>query len=165
MNSFAFRLALFASIGFVLGGCAGLPLAPAPSKQLAATEGEVDLDAARRIISNYRIAHGLSPVTLDPTLQRVAQRQAMAMAKADLMSHTVEGNLKTRLDGGGIPYKEANENISAGYGTLASAIQGWQTSPPHNANLLDPKVRRIGIADADAPKSRYIRFWALDMTD
>ncbi len=48
---------------------------------------------------------------------------------------------------------------------LCLAIAGWQHSPEHNANLLDAKMRRMGIAAANAPGSRFKLYWALDMTD
>ena len=156
-------LVLFIAVGLALAGCAGLPLQP--SKQLSATAASVDLTAAHDMISAYRRAHGLSPVALDPVLVRVAQNQAMAMARADVMSHTVDGGLMARLDGAGAANKAAIENVSAGYESLASAVAGWQHSPEHNANLLDPKMRRMGIAAANAPGSRFKLYWALDMTD
>ncbi|HWG03904.1 MAG TPA: CAP domain-containing protein [Beijerinckiaceae bacterium] len=156
-------LTLLFALGLALAGCAGLPLQP--SKQLAATAAPVDLTAAQDMISTYRKAHGLSLVVLDPVLARVAQNQAMAMARADVMSHTVDGSLMARLDGAGAANKAAIENVSAGYETLPSAIAGWQHSPEHNANLLDPKMPRMGIAAANAPGSRFKLYWALDMTD
>jgi uncharacterized protein YkwD len=155
-------LAFLAAAGLALAGCANLPRG---GKELAATEAKVDLGTAQAMISAYRAAHGLSAVALDPLLVEVAQNQALAMARADVMSHTVAGNLMARLDGAGTPNKAAIENVSAGYATLASAIAGWQHSPPHNANLLDPKMRRMGIASANAPGSRFKVYWALDMTD
>ncbi len=43
-------------------------------------------------ISAYRRAHGLSAVRADAALDRIAQRQATAMARAETVSHTVDGN-------------------------------------------------------------------------
>ena len=37
----------------------------------------------------------------------------------------------------------------------------WKASPQHNANMLIPQIRRIGIARMDAPTTRYRRYWAL----
>ena len=59
----------------------------------------------------------------------------------------------------------AVENVSAGYHTLAEAFSGWRDSPPHNRNMLEPKMRRMGIAAAYAPDTKYKVFWALVMTD
>ena len=160
------RLAvLLTALGFVLGGCADFPWPGLETKNLAAYERKVDLGVARDTISKYREAHGLTSVAIDPLLDRVAQDQALAMARADKLSHTVNGTLMTRLDGAGAPNAAAIENVSGGYGTLAAAISSWRHSPPHNANLLNPRMRRMGIASATAPRSKYKVYWALVMTD
>jgi uncharacterized protein YkwD len=104
-------------------------------------------------------------VTLDSTLHRVAQNQADAMARADLLSHSVDGALPGRLAREGAEPRAMVENVSAGYGNLSGAIAGWRHSPAHNANLLFGPVRRMGIAAASAPGTRFKTFWALVMTD
>ena len=87
------------------------------------------------------------------------------MARADKMSHDVRGPLLSRLTGAGYAHGAAVENVSAGYLTLAEAFSGWRDSPPHNKNLLEPRMRRMGIATAYAPGSKYRVYWALVMSD
>jgi uncharacterized protein YkwD len=163
------RLAILAMLAILLAGCADfsfLPgVGPGPVKHLAASEAKVDPIAARDMISNYRMARGLKAVAIDPALERVAQNQALAMAEADTLSHTIAGSLTTRLDDAGMSNTAAIENVSAGYDSLAAAFAGWRRSPPHDANLLSPNMRRMGIASATAPGSRYGIYWALVMTD
>ena len=72
---------------------------------------------------------GCRPVAVDPVLQRVAQRQADAMASRNVLSHDVAGALPERLAGNGADRRAAIENVSAGYGTLQSALGGWKRSP------------------------------------
>jgi uncharacterized protein YkwD len=86
------------------------------------------------------------------------------MARADRMSHEVNGTLMSRLDGR-LAHSAAVENVSAGYHTLAEAFSGWRDSPAHNKNMLNPAMRRMGIATAYAPGSKYKVYWALIMTD
>ncbi len=146
-----------------LGGCVGLPsfeTARHPTKPVA-----VDASKALVVISTYRKTHGQSAVSLDPALARVAQRQADAMASADELSHTVDGALPQRLAAGGADRSAAVENVSAGYDTLDSAVASWRQSPAHNANLLSGPMRRMGIAAARAPTTRFKTFWALVMTN
>ena len=138
---------------------------PSFYKHLDAHDAKVDQAAARDMISIYRRNHGLATVAIDPQLQRVAQTQALAMASADQLSHTVRGDLGTRLGSSGVPHSAAVENVSAGYHTLAEAFSGWRQSPPHDENMLNPRMRRMGIATAYAPGSKYKVFWALVMTD
>ncbi len=153
-----------------LAACAEKPLdiptgQPSFYLSMASRDAKVDTVAARDLISIYRRNNGLSTVSLDPILQAEAQKQAEAMAAADSMSHEVRGTLQKRLDGSGLQHSMAVENISAGYHTLADAISGWRNSRPHNENLLNGKMRRMGIASAYAPGTKYKVFWALVMSD
>ena len=152
-----------------VAGCAEtsrpLPSEPTFYKDLASSEARVDAGAAREMISLYRGNHGLGPVAVDPGLEAAARDQVTAMARADKLSHEVHGSLGTRLDGAGFTKNAAVENVSAGYHTLAEAFSGWRQSKPHNENMLNPRMRRMGIATAYAPGSKYKVFWALVMTD
>ena len=158
-------------VGAILGlaGCAEtsrpLPSEPTFYKDLASYDARVDAGTAREMISLYRSNHGLGPVAVDPGLEAAARNQVTAMARADKLSHEVSGNLAARLDGVGYTKNAAVENVSAGYHTLAEAFSGWRQSKPHNENMLNPRMRRMGIATAYAPGSKYKVFWALVMTD
>ena len=154
-----------------LAACADAPVPvvqsgePSMYRSLAEQGAQVDSDAARAMISLYRSNKGLGPVVVDPGLQRVAEAQARAMAADGKISHESHGTLTQRLDAAGYGKNTAVENVSAGYHTLAEAFSGWRDSPPHNANMLAPKMRRMGIATAYAPGAKYKVFWALVMTD
>ena len=157
-------LSLFASLG--LTGCvdtASTRVSGEPTfyRNLATSNSRIDPVAARDMISVYRRNNGLAPISVDPDLQRAAQAQADAMAQADSPSHNVRGSLQSRLAEAGVRNVTAVENVSAGYHTLAEAFSGWRESRPHNANMLNPNVRRIGIATAFAPGTKYKVFWAL----
>ena len=134
---------------------------PSFYQSLAAPGVEVDADAARSMISGYRQNNGLSEVTLDPVLMRLAAEQARAMAQHDKLDHALNGDFKTRMKKSGFDAKVAVENVSAGYHTLAEAFSGWRDSPPHRANMLSQGATRMGIASAYAPNSKYKVFWSL----
>jgi uncharacterized protein YkwD len=167
-----FRVALIFVVGLPLAGCAPkVPLLPAAppnamnARERAASRVHVDPAVAAAMISQYREAHALSAITPDPILQKLAQAQADAMAAHNILSHTIAGTLTARFDAANLAQATAVENVSAGYFSLPMAIAGWRNSPPHNANLLSPKMRRLGIATAYAPGTRYLVFWALDMSN
>jgi len=167
-----FRMAcipLLAALGISLGGCNSMaPVStgePSFYRQLNAENAKVDPVAARDMISIYRGNKGLTAISVDPQLQKEAEAQAQAMARADKMSHDIRGPLMSRLDSAGYAHGAAVENVSAGYLTLAEAFSGWRDSPPHNKNLLEPRMRRMGIATAYAPGSKYRVYWALVMSD
>ena len=169
MRNLTVRLTALTAV-LSLAACAVKPLdiptgQPSFYLSMASRDAKVDTVAARDLISIYRRNNGLSTVSLDPILQAEAQKQAEAMAAADSMSHEVRGTLQKRLDGSGLQHSMAVENISAGYHTLADAISGWRNSRPHNENLLNGKMRRMGIASAYAPGTKYKVFWALVMSD
>ena len=169
MRNLTVRLTALAAI-LSLAACAEKPLdiptgQPSFYLSMASREARVDTVAARDLISIYRRNNGLSTVSLDPLLIAEAQKQAEAMAAANSKSHEVRASLQVRLDGSGLGHTTAVENISAGYHTLADAISGWRNSPHHNENLLNGKMRRMGIASAYAPGTKYKVFWALVMSD
>jgi uncharacterized protein YkwD len=157
-----------AALGLSLSGCSdasSISGEPSFYRHLTAYNEKVDAKAARDMISIYRRNNGMQTLTVDPTLQKIAEAQVKAMAEADQLSHTVDGSLMSRIDRTGYKNTMAVENISAGYHTLAEAFSGWRQSPPHNANMLNPAMKRMGIATAYAPQSKYKVFWALILTD
>jgi len=156
---------VLALAGAALAGCAVAPIFGERPAADGVGPVPVDADAARRTIASYREAHGLGAVDLDPALVRVARRQADSMARANRLSHAVSGDLSARLAAEGLTRRAEAENVSAGYPSFERALLGWERSPRHNDNLLYRPIRRIGIAAASAPGTRYKTFWALVMTD
>jgi uncharacterized protein YkwD len=130
---------------------------------LSTQTGTVDAGEAAALISAYRKSRGLPPVTVDPTLTRIAVAHAQRMASADKMAHVLpgEGSFQQRLAAGGFQPSMAAENVAAGQKSLADVLESWRKSPGHNANLLLPNVSRIGIALSIARDSRYKTYWSL----
>jgi uncharacterized protein YkwD len=156
-------LAIGAAALTLLSACAAereLPPEPSFYRSLAAG-GELDPAAAASMISGYRANNGLTAVTIDPALMKLAEEQARAMAARDKLDHNVTKNFSDRLRVSGYPARNAAENISAGYHTLAEAFSGWRDSKPHRENMLLNPASRIGIAAVQAPKSKYKVYWAL----
>ena len=120
-----------------------------------------DANTAAALISQHRMAHGLSPVSVDPRLTQAATARARIVAEAGTLSH---GDFTSRMPGVGI-HGHAAENLSAGSRTLDRVIARWVASPSHNANLLLPQARRIGLARADSPGLGYGRYWALVLAE
>jgi uncharacterized protein YkwD len=147
-----------------LAGCAAdyVPKAePSFYRNLAEPGAQLDAAAAASMISGYRTNNGLSAVTLDPQLTRLAEAQAAIMAKRDKLDHNAGKPFVARLKASGYDAKLAAENIGAGYHTLAEAFSGWRDSPPHNANMLLKGATRIGIAAVYTPTSKYKVYWTL----
>jgi uncharacterized protein YkwD len=149
--------ALAAMMG--LSGCNETPRSAQPSfyQNLASPSASVDAEAARAMISAYRLNNRLPVLALDAGLQAIALEEARAMARADKPSSAEK--LKARLAAQGFTQPEAN--LSAGYRTLAEAFSGWRESPGHDRVMKAPGATRIGIATAYSPGSKYQVYWAL----
>jgi len=158
------RLVALAALA-LLSACAGDrdPPAGEPTfyRSLAETGAQLDAATAASMISGYRSNNGLSTVTVDPELMKLAEAQAQAMASRDKLDHNVIRAFNDRLKAQGYRAKTAAENIGAGYHTLAEAFSGWRDSPPHRANMLLNGATRMGIAAVYTPKSKFKVFWAL----
>jgi uncharacterized protein YkwD len=111
------------------------------------------------MISRYRHSHGLSTVKIDPQLTAIAERQAKAMAVSGIMDHDVAGSFSSRMSGARTGM--AAENIAAGTKTWEETFHKWQTSPGHNANLLQSKADIVGFAVARNEQTRYKTYWAM----
>jgi uncharacterized protein YkwD len=107
-------------------------------------------------VSAYRKSYGLSAVTEDAKLTELARQQANAMAERRSMDHNVYASFHSRI----APYgsTSAAENIAMGTKTFGETLAIWKSSSGHNANLLNPNVRRIGLASASRDGTTY---WAL----
>jgi uncharacterized protein YkwD len=128
---------------------------------MASPDAQLDAAAAASMISGYRQNNALSGVALDPTLMRLADEQAHAMAARDKLDHDIKGDFGRRMKASGFDARIAVENVSAGYHTLAEAFSGWRDSPPHKANMLKSGVTKLGIAAGYAPNTKYKVFWTL----
>jgi uncharacterized protein YkwD len=120
--------------------------------------------------NRFRAAHGLQPLREAPRLSRAAQGFADHMARTDRYGHEADGRTPAeRAKAQGYDFCLVAENIayqfsSAGFRAdeLAGRFeQGWETSPPHRANMLDADAVDIGVALAQSPTTR--RYYAVQM--
>ena len=109
-----------------------------PSAALSASPAE--------LISNFRVSQGLGRVTMDPTLNRIAQEQATAMAARDLLDHGAAGSFSSRVASAGS--RHAAENIAYGYDSFTKTLDQWINSSGHRKNLLMQGASRMGVASA-----------------
>src|ERR1700746_1247583 len=109
------RLAAIAATA-LLCACAGerdLPAEPSFYASLATKDAQVDATMAASMISGYRTNNGLTPVTIDPELMKLAEAQARTRASRDTLSHDVARSFHDRLKGGGYHAHTAAENVGA----------------------------------------------------
>lgn len=113
----------------------------------------------------FRQAEGRAPLTINLDLMATAQDFADFMARTDRYGHTADGNHPAqRATEHGYAYCIVAENIayqynSAGFtteGLVRGFVRGWQRSPGHRENMLDPNLTETGVAVAQSEKSGYI---------
>src|SRR6266849_1304892 len=134
------RLAAIA-VTALLCACAGerdLPAEPSFYASLATKDAQVDAAMAASMISGYRTNNGLTAVTLDPELMKLAEVQAQAMASRDTLSHDVARSFHDRLKGGG--YRACATAHAAG-----SVV---------NSNSARPKVARASLSSGSTAAAK-----------
>lgn len=120
----------------------GLPLAD-PEPPVTASEGEARL---ARLVNDERRRHGLAPLVVDPALATAARAHSADMRDAGFFAHRspTRGDLATRLESAGYPFRAARENIARSDG-VAAALAALMASPGHRANLLWPELTHLGV--------------------
>lgn len=94
-----------------------------------------------------RVARGLKPLRLDPTLAQAALAHAREMAAHRNISHQFPGEpkLSERGANAGVHFSLISENVAEA--PVAAMIHDlWMHSEGHRKNLLDPGVDAVGIS-------------------
>ena len=129
---------------------------------LALSAGGVAAAAASpaQLISEFRLKHGEGRVTMDATLNGIAQDQAKAMAAKDTLDHDVLGSFTSRIARANAG--RAAENIAFGYDNFEKTLAQWIASSGHRKNLLLPKATRVGVARATSATT-HRTYWAMEI--
>ena len=104
------------------------------------------------LLNDYRADHGLGPVVLAPELATAADVHLRDMVTNRFFAHAGS-------DGSNPSQRATRAGYSGGTGeNLAlrsldplEALWAWRMSPGHNANMLDPTWKAIGIASGNGP--------------
>ncbi len=118
---------------------------------------EMDTHAA---INAERAAAFLPGLTMDAALRNVARAYSQDMIDRNFFDHVnPDGDdLSDRLAGAGVTYAMAGENIAWNQGfadPVATAVEGWMSSPGHRANILRSEFTHTGIGIAVTSDDAY----------
>ncbi len=111
-----------------------------------------------------RTSRGAAPATPNARLQQAAREFAQYMARTGRYSHEADGRQPWERAGArGYAYCMVSENIafqfdSRGFRTEELArrfVTGWEDSPGHRRNMLDPDATEIGVGLAQSTGGRY----------
>lgn len=118
------------------------PAAPESVEGMSAYELEVV-----RLVNAERVRYGLSALTADAELSRVARYKSRDMREKGYFSHEspTYGTPFQMMKSFGITYRAAGENIAYGYATPAKVVAAWMNSEGHRANILNASYTRLGV--------------------
>ncbi len=100
-----------------------------------------------RLVNEERAKNGLSALTLNWELSRVARYKSQDMKDNKYFSHTspVYGSPFQMMKSFGITYRTAGENIARGQATPRAVVNAWMNSAGHRANILNASFTQIGV--------------------
>jgi len=150
-----------------------LVVSPAAAPARAETKTPELPKVVQRIVdrtNDFRKSEKREPVKVNAELTKAAEYFAKFMAESGKYGHEADGQKPAdRAKKHGYDYCLVLENIaylynSEGFGTedlAGGLIKGWQESPGHRKNMLDPDVIETGVAVARSEKTGY--FYAVQM--
>ncbi len=100
------------------------------------------------LTNQLRQESGLEPLVENAQLNQAAYNKVQDMMIGQYFSHLSPANLGLAdwLKLADYPYAVAGENLAMGFSSAKQVVAAWQKSKTHNANLLDPDFKEIGVA-------------------
>ena len=127
----------------------------ARSGDRAARDPRVAEAATFCLLNRRRRERGLPPLVRDRRIDAAARAHSRDMAERRFYAHeSPDGTTPLqRMRRAGWPANRTGgaENIAWGAGgasTPAEIVEGWMNSPGHRANILDPRLRTVGVGIA-----------------
>jgi uncharacterized protein YkwD len=116
---------------------------------------EVIPSMAARVVTLTNAARakkGCDPLRVDGRLTRSARVHALEMARSGRFGHeSPDGSSPwERMERAGYQ-SGAAENIGRGYSGPEEAVKGWLANPSHRQNILNCRIRAIGVGVAAGP--------------
>lgn len=108
-------------------------------------------------VNAQRASLGMTQLTLDTRISRVARRHSARMAQGGAFSHQGFKQRATAI-GRFMPYRTVAENLAYNYGNAdpaARAFNSWLNSPKHRQAMEDPHFTHTGLAVAKSPSGRF----------
>ncbi len=105
-----------------------------------------------------------TPLQLNAKLNVASDKHALDMATYNYFSHTGRDGSQPwdRMTREGYIWRNAGENIAAGYATTRAVVDGWLKSPGHCANIMNPNFKEVGVGYAYGASSTYKHYWVND---
>lgn len=100
-----------------------------------------------RLVNDIRRQNGLSPLSANWELSRVARYKSQDMVDNRYFSHNspTYGTPFQMIQAFGLSYRTAGENIAYGQRTPQEVVTSWMNSSGHRANILNASYTQIGV--------------------
>ena len=111
-----------------------------------------------------RRLHHLGELRDDPKLANIAREHSANMARLNIYDHRIDGNRASdRARAAGYPCFYVSENIHKVYkrsltteAVATLLVNDWMDSPGHRANIMDSRVRRLGVGVVEDGGTFYV---------
>lgn len=117
------------------------------------------------LINHYRVQHGVRALVIADSLSASSEHMVQDMSHHGYFGHHTWGGSspgENMQHHGYTAYAWTGQNIAAAMSLPQTVLSAWINSPEHNANLLDPKWRVIGIGYTHVSGSPYGTYWDAD---
>jgi uncharacterized protein YkwD len=104
------------------------------------------------------------PLAWNPQAEQAALGHATYLQRNDLFTHAGENgsNAGDRLGATGYAWRQAGENIAAGFDGIAAVMQAWIDSPSHCTTLMNPAFTEVGVVLVPGTASNtYRSYWVM----
>ncbi len=117
------------------------------SKKLPSYNPESEIVALFNKVNNYRTQNGLSKLTLDPDICKMAYIRAKEQGTVKGHERPDGSKYYSVLDEYNYNYSGCGENIAFVWNvSVDEAFNKWKDSPTHNQNMLESRFTKAGIA-------------------
>ncbi|MFG1707102.1 CAP domain-containing protein [Nonomuraea sp. M3C6] len=112
------------------------------------------------LTNSARARQGCGPLRVNAALTRSARTHSLEMARSGQLVHNSPNGASPwdRMERAGYHWGAA-ENIGAGYTSPDEAVRGWLDSRDHRKNMLDCRLKVIGVGVASGPNGLW---WTQD---
>lgn len=155
---FSLIVGLIAALAMVIVTFAAQPAEAATNSVKKCGGGQITLSEKEakmfRLHNQTRASRDIPRLCIHPKLQKAARAHSRDMIRRNYFAHDTKGSNKTfsqRLRAYGYNWRLCAENLTwgSGYkGKPANRFRSWMDSPQHRPNILDRRMREVGIGVA-----------------
>ncbi|MBQ8786053.1 MAG: CAP domain-containing protein [Oscillospiraceae bacterium] len=152
------------TITVTVGNGSSLTVGGTASSEEKSSSTLTEAEKVVELVNAERAKKGLSALTMDSTLNEVAQLRAKEITSK--FSHTRPDGTEcfTAFDELGAKHGYAAENIAAGQSSAERVMNGWMNSQGHYDNIMSSNVTKIGVALVTT-SGGYKYYWVQVFTD